>query len=219
MSADLEAVYREYKSAMLAVALNITQCPSLAEDAIQNAVEKIVRSSIVRSAREPDKQLTDEKNAYALTVEHRNNEQTNHTEEDSANQFASLNARSHPENLKAYLFQAVRHAAIDIRRRNKRKPESNISFFENKPLDIQSPFQSRDHSPDHLAELNEQTNQIQSAIDELEESDREIILLKIYSGFTFEKIGEITQTSANTIATRYRRLLVKMKSVLKEKDD
>lgn len=216
MSADLEAVYREYKSAMLAVALNITQCPSLAEDAIQNAVEKIVRSAIVRSARKPDKQLTDEKNAHALTVEQRNNEQTkneqtNHTEENCANQFASLIARSHPENLKAYLFQAVRHAAIDIRRGNKRKQESNISFFENEPLDTQSPV--------HSAELNEQTNQIQSAIDELEESDREIILLKIYSGFTFEKIGEITQTSANTIATRYRRLLVKMKSVLEEKDD
>lgn len=217
MSAELEAVYREYKSAMLAVALNITQCPSLAEDAIQNAFEKMFRSFRSLPANSLGKESMDsDQDVHSLTPRRKNMAQVDTTQSNGENPLTStappINALSRPENLKAYLFQAVRHAAIDIRRRNKRKqPESNISFFENEPLDTQS--------PDRSAERNEQTTQIQTVINELEESDREIILLKIYSGFTFEKIGEITQTSANTIATRYRRLLVKMKSVLKEQDD
>ena len=116
-----------------------------------------------------------------------------------------------PQNMKAYLFQSVRNAALDIKRNNSRQPISSFSFFEDEPSD--------NHSPVELAELKDQRRKIKMVIDELAEPDREIVLLKIYSGFTFERIGEITQTSANTIATRYRRLLEKMKSVLKEKDD
>lgn len=180
----MEAVYCENKRALLAVALNITRCQSLAEDAIQNAFEKIVRTM-----RQDD---------YAVRETHES-------------QFKPTSASNQLQNLKAYLFQSVRNAAIDIQRGDKRIPESNVSFFENELSDSHSPVES--------AELNEQREKIKSMISGLAESEREIVFLKIYSGFTFERIGEITQTSSNTIASRYRRLLEKMKSALKEKDD
>jgi RNA polymerase sigma-70 factor (ECF subfamily) len=184
LNADLEAVYRENKSAMLSVALNITGCQSLAEDAIQNAFARIVHT--MRNFGDSESSITS-----------------------SQGQLTCQPQR--PQNMKAYLFQSVRNAAIDIQRSTHRNSESRVSFFENEPLGNDSPTES--------AEFNEQRGKIRSIIEGLAESDRELVLLKIYSGFTFERIAQITQTSANTIATRYRRLLEKMKSVVKEKDD
>jgi len=184
LNADLEAVYRENKNTLLSVALNITGCQSLAEDAIQTAFAKIVRTmGNFGDTQSPN----------------------------GGSQGSSTCQPERPQNLKAYMFQSVRNAAIDIQRSTIRNSESRVSFFENEPLGNDSPAEQ--------ADLNEQRRKIKSVIDGLVESDRELVLLKIYSGFTFERIAQITQTSANTIATRYRRLLEKMKSVLKEKDD
>jgi RNA polymerase sigma-70 factor (ECF subfamily) len=39
---------------------------------------------------------------------------------------------------------------------------------------------------------------------------REVVVLKIYEGFTFAQIGELTEVSPNTAASRYRYALAKL---------
>jgi len=44
---------------------------------------------------------------------------------------------------------------------------------------------------------------------------REIVILKIYEGFTFAEIGELTDTSPNAVASRYRYALAKLAGKLR----
>ena len=53
---------------------------------------------------------------------------------------------------------------------------------------------------------------------ELPVEQREVIVLKIWHHYTFEEIGELLETSPNTIAGRYRYGLQKMRNCLKEAD-
>ena len=43
---------------------------------------------------------------------------------------------------------------------------------------------------------------------------REVVVLKIYEGFTFAQIGELTEVSPNTAASRYRYALAKLEEKL-----
>ncbi len=49
------------------------------------------------------------------------------------------------------------------------------------------------------------------ALDRLSIEDRELVELKIYAGFTFREIAEITGQPQPTVATRYRRALQSMR--------
>lgn len=167
LSSELEMAYLNHKQSLLALALNITKCQSLAEDAIQIAFSRLVQKT------------------------------------------------TRVDDLKAYVFQAVRNSAIDIIR--KRKQESNkvesifrsgertANEFANQPADSQL----------QRAIQSEEKQTLQELVDRLPEDDREIILLKVFSGFTFEKVAEITRSNTSTVATRYRRLLEKLKSKMK----
>ena len=53
---------------------------------------------------------------------------------------------------------------------------------------------------------------------QLPREQREVIVLKIWQGHTFEMIGELLELSPNTVAGRYRYGLQKLKAHLKEKD-
>jgi len=50
---------------------------------------------------------------------------------------------------------------------------------------------------------------------ELPVEQREVIVLKIWHEYTFEEIGELLETSPNTVAGRYRYGLQKLKACLK----
>ncbi len=55
----------------------------------------------------------------------------------------------------------------------------------------------------------------EAALEKLPAAQREVIVLKIYEGFTFEQIGALTQVSANTAASRYRYALAKLAELLR----
>jgi RNA polymerase sigma factor (sigma-70 family) len=61
----------------------------------------------------------------------------------------------------------------------------------------------------------ERDSLLRSAIDQLSETDREAVVLKLYAGLTFEQAGKIADESPKTIATRYRRALEKLEVQLK----
>lgn len=167
LSSELEMAYLNHKQPLLALALNITKCQSLAEDAIQIAFSRLVQKT------------------------------------------------TQADDLKAYVFQTVRNSAIDIVRKRKqesskvesvfRSGERTANEFANQPSDSQL----------QRAIQSEEKQTLQELIDRLPEDDREIILLKVFSGFTFEKVAEITRSNTSTVATRYRRLLEKLKSKMK----
>ena len=60
-----------------------------------------------------------------------------------------------------------------------------------------------------------ENEQLKAALERLEESTRQIVLLKIFAELTFEEIGEVLTVPAATAATRYRRALIKLEEQLR----
>jgi RNA polymerase sigma-70 factor (ECF subfamily) len=100
----------------------------------------------------------------------------------------------------AYVFAAVRNAAIDQNRRT-----GSVSIFD-------LPEQSLDASS--LVDDRERDRQVADAIDELPADQREAVVLHLFSGLTFQQASEALEVPLQTMASRYRRALVKLKEQL-----
>lgn len=114
---------------------------------------------------------------------------------------------SHP---KTYAFQCVRNSAIEILRRRQRigEPGSSESF---EPIHLQI-------QPDSfLVESNEVDQQVVQALSEIEPNSREIIVLHLNSELTFREIAKTLEIPLGTVATRYRRGIKKMRTILNSK--
>lgn len=99
----------------------------------------------------------------------------------------------------AYLYRAVRNAALNARR-NRAKDVG---------LDSQEAwFQQR-------ADGQESSVALQCALRELPEEQRDAVILHIWAGMTFEEMAESTGVPANTAASRCRYGLEKLRDRLK----
>lgn len=104
-----------------------------------------------------------------------------------------------PDTPVAYLFRAVRNAALNSRRDSVRET----------PLD-----------PSHDCFAHDGGNReaalaLQAVLGELPEEQCEVVILRIWSGMTLEEIATATGVSLNTVASRYRYALEKMRERLK----
>lgn len=108
---------------------------------------------------------------------------------------------SAPQVLVAYLYRAVRNAALNHRRDRHREtglPERETWFVRanTDPVEV-------------LA--------LQDALRELPDNQRETVYLRIWSGMTLQEIAEVTETPLNTAASRYRYALEKLRERLGER--
>ena len=99
----------------------------------------------------------------------------------------------------AYLYRAVRNAALNAQRNGQREaplgPES--TWFVHRGGDWEAALS------------------LQSALAELPEEQREAVIMRIWSGMTLEEISAATGVSLNTVASRYRYALAKLRQRLK----
>ena len=58
---------------------------------------------------------------------------------------------------------------------------------------------------------------LRRAIDSIAPDQQQIVILKCFAGLTHDQIGAVLEVPAKTVATRYRRLLDKLKERLKDK--
>jgi len=107
-------------------------------------------------------------------------------------------------NPRAYLLASARHQAISMLRRRKRErpvAPSDIRFFDAGNLD-----------PEHVA----LAHRVEAALRELPPEQREVVVLKVYEGLTFAEIAAITRARLNTVASRYRYAVERLRRALKE---
>lgn len=99
----------------------------------------------------------------------------------------------------AYLYRAVRNSALNVRRDRSRDaalPEREIWFSH------------REHDQDAAFAL-------QQALRVLPDDQREVVVMRIWSGMTLEEVAEATNVPLNTAASRYRYALAKLREKLK----
>lgn len=112
------------------------------------------------------------------------------------------------DNIKAYLFTIARNESFTgLNKKQKQnlclKPESCtiLETIDAKKMSI------------------EEALSLEDALLQLPFEQREIIYLKIYADFTFQKIAETLQISINTAASRYRYAMEKLQELLGDSDE
>ena len=108
-------------------------------------------------------------------------------------------------NLKACLATCVANLA---RNRIKRRQLEPIA------LDDNDSIESAALEPDLLAIQEEETAILNKAISQLPYEQREVIVLHLQGDMRFSQIAKLRSTSANTIRSRYRYGLEKLRSLL-----
>lgn len=73
-----------------------------------------------------------------------------------------------------------------------------------------------EHTPEHQASEFEQRRQLQRALEELPEEQREVLLLRLQQELTLEEIGEITGVGRETVKSRLRYAMDKLRARLAE---
>ena len=109
-----------------------------------------------------------------------------------------------PDEPKAYLYRAVRNAALNARRNGHRE----VAHSESGATESGALFEHRGGDQDAALAL-------QAALRELPAEQREVVTLKIWSGMTLEEIGALSRIPTNTAASRYRYGLEKLRERLK----
>lgn len=104
--------------------------------------------------------------------------------------------RHRAEDPKAYLFTSVKHAALDFRRGRLRR--------ERRESDAVREAATREALFESNVERDEWRDGVESALASLPESQREVLVLKVWGGLTFPQIAAVTGVSPNTAASRYR---------------
>jgi RNA polymerase sigma-70 factor (ECF subfamily) len=108
-------------------------------------------------------------------------------------------------NLKGYLLTSV---ANHVRNSGRKKVHLSLDLDN---VEIAAPDSGQ---PDELAMSREESQQVDFALAELPYEQREVIILHLHSGLKFKEIANSQQVSVNTIQSRYRYGLKKMRSVL-----
>jgi RNA polymerase sigma-70 factor (ECF subfamily) len=107
--------------------------------------------------------------------------------------------RKAPREPKLYAFRAVRNAAIDAARARARRREESI-LAEPPPGILES-----------VSGSDELLMAVAAALNQLDESAREVVELHLHSGLTFREIATLLEEPLQTVAARYRRALDKLR--------
>jgi RNA polymerase sigma-70 factor, ECF subfamily len=109
-------------------------------------------------------------------------------------------------NERAYLIRLARNLAVDfIRRRDSRERTKETIAVEQVSV----------FAPAHDLDEELFRNELSRALKELPEEQGTVAYLKLWEGLTFEEIAEILDISPNTVASRYRYALDKLRERLR----
>ena len=109
--------------------------------------------------------------------------------------------------LKGYLLTCLANRARNL---NKAKHQQGVE------LDTPEPVSSGSDEPLQAIMCNEQLQQLSSSMTQLPFDQREVIMLHFQAGMPFRTIGRSLGISANTVKSRYRYGLDKLRSIFEK---
>lgn len=107
-----------------------------------------------------------------------------------------------PEEPRPYLFRAVHNVALNLVRSESKQVEL---------VDIEPWFEAPQH--DHAARVTLTTELMR-----IPEEQRQVLVLHIWGGLSFDEIASMLAISANTAASRYRYALQKLRAAMRPED-
>ena len=171
--------------------------------------DKLLLWKFKRGSSEALERIYDKYEAYLITVATALLNNT-HAAEDVLHDFFISFVKSADKvklhgNLKAYLATCVANLARNRIKRMQREPIA---------LDDNDSIESAVLEPDLLAIQEEETAILNQAISQLPYEQREVIVLHLQADMSLTQIAKLRSTSVNTIRSRYRYGLEKLRSLL-----
>lgn len=112
--------------------------------------------------------------------------------------------RQSPEHVLAWLYRVVKHRALNVARGDRRRRErESRAMAERFPTSEQPTAFDGD---DTIAATN--------ALVQLEPRDRELVVMRIWGGLTYNEIGTALNISTATAHRQYERALTRLRSTL-----
>ena len=115
----------------------------------------------------------------------------------------------HNTHLKSYLAACVANRARDVLRQDdRRKQHGKVSYV---PLLERI---SKDSSPESNLEDKEEGDRVRKAMLEMPAEQSEVVAMHLFGSMTFKQISRCLEVSQNTIQSRYRYGMEKLRSLL-----
>jgi RNA polymerase sigma-70 factor (ECF subfamily) len=108
-----------------------------------------------------------------------------------------------PSTARPYLFSAVRNAALSMTRKSRRDVPMD---------DSTEPANKSEQWFEAPAELGYWNAKLESAIRELPQEQSEVLVMRIWGEMAFDEIAAVLEVSINTVASRYRYALAKLRA-------
>ncbi len=125
------------------------------------------------------------------------------------------NTYSHKANVASWIFQIARNTSIDAIRSKGRRPtvsiDGNASQAETTIIEL---VNDNEINPAEKAAQIELATNIARAIDKLPNEQREVFLLREDGGLTFEEISKIVSCGKETVKSRMRYALERLRNSL-----
>ncbi len=119
--------------------------------------------------------------------------------------FLRVWRRDKPEAVsKALLCRAVRTAALDILRSNRRRSQREENYATEQPLFVETASGGEFSS-----------EEVQRALAKLPAEQREVVVLRLWNDLTIAGAAEALGIPPNTVASRYRLAISKLKQLLR----
>ena len=110
---------------------------------------------------------------------------------------------------KPILAWLYRIALNELRMHWRKQHQYHFEALEDYP-ELRSP----QPSPEHLAILNEDTHQLQLALQTLNEVDRNLVSLRFFAELSLEELADITELKLGTVKSRLSRAMKKLQRQL-----
>ncbi len=114
---------------------------------------------------------------------------------------------------KPWLYRVAHNLALDQMRRNAKAPMQSLDDMVLSFPNVLDSHRS-DDSPEALQLDDEAHQRLLSALAELPPEQRDVVLMKAEGELTLEQIGELTGQGRETVKSRLRYALAKLKGVL-----
>jgi RNA polymerase sigma-70 factor, ECF subfamily len=112
--------------------------------------------------------------------------------------------RQPPDHVLAWLYRVVKHRALNVARGDRRRRERESRAMAERFAASEQPARF-DHA-DTMAATD--------ALVQLEPRDRELVVMRIWGGLTYDEIGTALNISTATAHRQYERALTKLRSIL-----
>ncbi|MGR9049883.1 RNA polymerase sigma factor SigX [Halobacillus faecis] len=125
--------------------------------------------------------------------------------------YESFNGKSSE---KTWLFSIARHVAIDYFRKQKRKRNRFMEFFDWSEKGEQIKDQNK--MPEEIAVQNDEIQQVYQALDKCTVDQRSVLIFRFIQGMSIKETAEILSWSESKVKTTQHRAMKALKEILED---